>query len=748
VRITDNLDVARLRVTVSGPVTMTMDTTLAVGTKSAAVPVKMPVPASIPAGTPVSVRAQATDGAGNAGLVDATLAVGNLPVPQVVITAPTAGAPLVLGKSSVLTISAASPMRVRRVGWTATGAFVDRDSVVLSSTTQVDSIVVTDTLRVPATATPGILTIVPFVVDSANRRVTGTPLALSVQATPPQGTTPTVTVATGSRLEASDSIGAMATDQAGISWVGYELVGLADSTRVGGDSLGGDGSLVNVSHRLGLRLPAGVPLPLRVRTFAVNAAGARGYAKVGAATRLDTIVPGTTIALPAGGRVADGIFHPRWDRLYLTNVEKNLLEVFDMAQMRFSPAVRVGSRPWGVAAWPRGRDGTMGDTLLVANSGGTNVSYVDLTSNAEVFRYPLPNIIVYTMTTAQSQAGQLMRQYTRHEFSDRPQYLAATCTGTTTTCVDPVLVYSTSPTGGQTRGFQNRGTVRWENLRTRESHFFFEHATGQTEGRSDTLRIVRYAADVQKQQFPADPDSTVLVDDFEQIVSDGGVSAFYSVVVDLPRIAFRDTTYLRNSGNFRRAILGEGGPATNSRAMTYDATRGLLPSFADRMGTRWTFQKPLIDMGISPASAVSDVIANTATFVRGVAMNFDGALGAIRADSTYLIDPTLRLQGTLQTSGGQNAGFDFHPQNTGIGSTSPTAGDLSTRLAFSASSQAQFEVYDTWCYRRIATILVRDPIIGPVKASRRSNGQLVIVGATARGVLVLPLTEPMTSSCS
>ena len=748
IKVTDNLDVARVRVTVSGPVTMAMDTTLAVGTKAAAIPVRLPVPSSIPAGTPVSVRAQATDGAGNAGLQDAMLAVGNVPVPTVTITAPRPGAQLVMGKSSVLSIRATSPMRVRRVGWTATGAFTDADSVVLSSSTQIDSIIVVDTVRVPATANAGIVTITPFVLDSANRRVTGAPLAMSVQATPAQGTAPVVTVSTGSRLEVADSLITEAGDPAGISWVGYEVVGLADTVRIGGDSTRGDGSLVNVAQRMGLTLPAGVPLPLRLRTFAVNASGARGYAKVGAVTRLDTIVPGTTVSLPAGGRVADGIFHPRWDRLYLTNVEKNLLDVFDMGQMRFAPSIRVGSRPWGIAGWPRSRDGTMGDTLLVANSGGTNLSYVDLTSNAEVYRYPLPNLIAYSLGPAVNQAGQTFRQLIKYDFSDRPQFLAATCTGTATTCVDPIVVYSTSPTGGQSLPFPNKGTVRWENLRTRESHFFFEHAVGETQGRSDTLRIVRYAADVQKQQFPSDPDSTVLVEAFERVVRDDGTVGSYSVVVDLPKIGFRDTTFLRNSGNFRRAMLGESGPLLGSRAMMYDATRGLQPSFMDTDGRRWTFQKPLIDLGISPASAVSDVIANTFTFVRGVALNFDGALGAIRADSTYLVDPTLRLQGTLQTSGGQNAGFDFHPQNTGIGGVSPNAGDLTTRLAFSASAQAQFEVYDTWCYRRIATILVRDPIIGPVKASRRSNGQLVVVGATARGVLVLPLTQPLTSSCS
>ena len=83
----------------------------------------------------------------------------------------------------------------------------------------------------------------------------------------------------------------------------------------------------------------------------------------------------------------------------------------------------------------------------------------------------------------------------------------------------------------------------------------------------------------------------------------------------------------------------------------------------------------------------------------------------------------------------------MHPLNTGANST------LRTRLAFIASSEPVIDVFDTYCYRKIATIPIRDPIIGPVRATTRPNGQLVLVGATIRGVTVVALPDNFTTSC-
>jgi hypothetical protein len=164
--------------------------------------------------------------------------------------------------------------------------------------------------------------------------------------------------------------------------------------------------------------------------------------------------------------------------------------------------------------------------------------------------------------------------------------------------------------------------------------------------------------------------------------------------------------------------------------MMFDVDRGFDPTF-------WW-----IDRGVSPPQDVTDFIANTSATMQGIAINFDGGLSAIRADSTYILNPALRLMGVLGTTV-SNAGLDFHPQNTGINSF-----PLNTRLAFAASSEPVIEIYDTNCYLRVGTIPIRDPIIGPITAAyRASTGQLVLVGATARGVVIAQLPNTFTTTC-
>jgi hypothetical protein len=222
----------------------------------------------------------------------------------------------------------------------------------------------------------------------------------------------------------------------------------------------------------------------------------------------------------------------------------------------------------------------------------------------------------------------------------------------------------------------------------------------------------------------------------------GEDSTAYSVTVDPEKLAFRDTTYVRNSGDFRRSVVGEGGQVLGSRAMMFDVTRGFTPLYVDVFGSSWRVTLPVMDLGVSRAHDVSDYVANTFARVLGVAINFDGQIGAVRADSTYLFDPQLRLQGLLQTSGGPNAGFDFHPMNTGANST--IAG---SRLAFSASTQPQIDIFDSYCYKKVASIPVREPIVGPIRASARPIGQLMLVGASERGVIVVNVQNNFASAC-
>ena len=734
----DNLGLKTIHVQAIGAVGFVYDTVFTSAVTDIQIPFTLFASRAVPAGTPVTITATAFDGAGNSSGVDTlVMATGNVPPPDVKVISPTSGSSAVLGKSIVVTVSGKAPLKVLSLGLTSTGPVARNDSVLFSSPLR-DSITMVDTIAIPANAATGTLTITPFLRDSLGQRATGPSITINVQTAAQINSVPVVNqfcvgnsafdnaCGHNKRVEVGDTVHVEADDPSGIASLGYEV-----RSTVGGpiDDSGtylSSGNLTFEPHTFAMRLPyTNFPTTAYIQVFATNSNGVRAYAKLASgADRIDTVtvVAGVTRFLPFGGQVADAVYHPGKDRLYLTNIGRNQVEVFNLADSSFKAAVIVGSRPWGLALWPRDRTGAVGDTVLVANSGGTNISYVDLNAGAsgsglEVSRYDLPNIIAYTITTTTSGTSGLPIQVrTKYDFSDRPQYLGATCIAPAGACTDVIIAYSTTPTSGQSAPFSSRnGTLRWENLTNRTSHFFFEQAIGQSAARGDTLEVIRYDADGVTQ--------TTLLPYKDPVTG-------RSTVISIDRLAFRDTTFVRGSGDFHRAVFGEGGSVFGSRAMMYDAQRGFDPTY------------PFIDLGVSPPSDVTDFIANTYAEVKGVAINFDGSLAAIRADSTYILNPALRLQGVLQTTI-SNAGLDFHPLNTGANSF-----PLNTRLAFAASSEPLIEIYDTHCYQRVGTIPIKDPIIGPVKAAyRASTGQLVLVGATARGVVIATLPNTFTTTC-
>jgi hypothetical protein len=718
VEVKDNLGIKTIKVNVTGGVEQSFDTTFTSANTDAVVPYTISIPVTVPRGTAVIVSAYALDGALNKSAVQTlNLTVGNVPGADVRVTSPVTGTVAVVGKSVILSLSARSAVKVLALGFRTSGSFTAADSSLYSSPLP-DSVAKLDTLTIPANATTGSLQITPFIIDSLGKRTIGPVTILNVQPLSAINSTPIVNFSRAARLEVQDTIRVEASDQTGITALGYEVRRAPGGPIDVRDSVTSNGNFTSQIRTLAMQLPYNqFPTTVYIQAFARNSNGVRAYAKLASgADRVDTVtvVAGSTRGLPAGGEVADAVYHPRTDRLYLTNTQRNQLEVFSLSDSSFKAPVLVGSRPWGISFWPRDHSGAVGDTLLVANSGGTDISYVNLNgggSGREVSRYALPNIIAFTVTSTRAAVTNLIiQQRTKYDFSDRPQFLAATCAGAGASCGDVLLVYSTTPTPGQTEPFSHKnGTLRWENLTARKSHLFFEQAIGQAENRSDTLEVIRYDGNTGT--------PTVLVP-YDQ-----------HVVIRLADLVFRDTTFVRSSGNFRRAVFGESGSAQGSRALTYDATRGM-----DAAG--------VTDLGVSPAADVSDFIANAFAKVGGVAMNFDGSLSGIRADSTYLLNPALRLQGILPTTQ-SNAGLDFHPANSGANSF-----PLSSRLVFAASAEPQIEIFDSYCYKRVATVPIRDPIIGPIKAALRpSTGQIVLVGATTRGVVIVTLPDTFTTSC-
>ena len=765
----DNLGIKSIRILISGGITGVIDTNFTVNQTRVTIPKTLLIPTTVQPGTAIVLIGTATDGARNVSAPDTlTLTVGGVAPPSVRIVSPTAADAAVVGRQVLITITGSSELKIRSLGYIATGAVTAVDSVVYGNPLLVDRTAV-DTLTIPTTATPGPLTLQPFLIDSLGRqRFLGAPVTLQVIPAAGAGTRPVVDFGLNDRIEVTDTIFVTANDPAGISMLGYD-VRLLDGTTVGRDSLVSSGQITSLRNTFTMRLNVTTfPTRVLVRAWARNSAGTSDTARVGGVVRVDTVtvVAGSTRPLPVGGLVADGLYHQASDKLYLSNITRNQLEVFYLGDSTFKAPVRVGSRPWGIAAWPRDRgDVTVprlgqGDTILVANNGGTSISYVRVNpadpndSGLEVYRYPLPNIILYTITAKLSEnTGQLLQVRTRYDFSDRPQWLGAVCNGATapnSPCGEVIAVYSTSPTLGQNTPFdKNNGTLRWENLTRRQSHYFWQQANGQGDRRADTLEVERFGSMDASGNIVGHADSLLVP--FLQVGTNAvGDTALVANVVRIPDLAFRDTTFVRNSGNFRRAIMGEGGRVIgddvtrNARAIGYDATIGMKRSNYSHPG--YVLPTPVADSGISRAMDVTDYVANTSARVLGVSINFDGQISAFRADSVYLIDPLLRLQGVLEVNG-TNPGFDFHPLNFGGGDPGMPGSVLPTeRLAFSASLQPEIEVYDTWEYRRVGCVPVRDPIIGPIKASVR-NGQVVLVGATARGVIIVALGSLLTASC-
>jgi hypothetical protein len=486
-----------------------------------------------------------------------------------------------------------------------------------------------------------------------------------------------------------------------------------------------------------------------------------------------TVVAGRTSELPVGGWVADGIVNRNLGaagEVYLTNPFLDRVEVFDIATRSFVGDIPVGAQPWGIALWPNDTLGANADTIIVANSGGTNVSIVDVRNRVQRRRHDLPNFVIdFVSTEIDPETGFIQEKVERFDFSDRPQFVGATCrpTGGGTNCAaDSVIVtYSTTPTIDQGIEFAEKGTVRWENLTACEtavgqdclgpdlapltgdepdsarSHFFWEHSTvgGNDPGSGlvDTLRVFAVRGRTAETLLYAEQ----------------------GIMVDREALAFEDTTFVRNSGNFARVFVGEGGTAETdfARAMAYDAQRHVGEWFRATIIFDTTSLVPLvidtiagmigpsfIDQGVSPGVEMSDFISNTAIPVRSIGINFNGMTHLVRADSIYVLNDFLKLTGTIG-SGALNYGMDlnfdhaFRANEGGTPGTFSGTGDPDDRLLFAATDDANIVAFDTFFYGEVANIPIRDPIIGPLRVARLPSGEQFVVGVTERGVVTVIL---------
>ncbi len=440
-------------------------------------------------------------------------------------------------------------------------------------------------------------------------------------------------------------------------------------------------------------------------------------------------VTGYTVNLPAGGVIADAVVDTTTgrERLYLSNFTTNAVEALtldpDPEQIQFLPSpVLVGSQPWGLFI------DNSGDTLIVANSGATNITMVDLSlsppAEVETSRILTPNTPLWEIFTEGGDTEPIkITDIEFIDFADRPQFVAQDSAGR--------IFYSTVPTVNEPRSTMrlairdvDRDGVAEETeidhqfnfeFLDNENIWAFEGVDSVTPVPSalgnDSLIVYGHVAgdrstpviggpDLIPNAFAAYNANKSLADQAAGVPADE--TGFYQAVWsrgrwDLAGCCFQDTTYVVASGDRGVLLMGDG-----------DDSQAASEIFAfDAASKEW-----------SKNVEKQDLINNAAERVIGLGLNNDGTLGVARGlFAAYFftvqvggVDP-LRLQGLFteeMDEGG--AGAVFHPRHRDV-----TASNDST-LAFVGANKS-VKVVDTFHFYKVGDIDIRDTVIGPLKAS-------------------------------
>jgi len=770
VTATDNLALNDVRLVYSGGFIDTTDTIFKNQTlTTVTLPVTVSFPKTSGAGGIIKIVGRATDGNNNSASDSLLIYLSNVQALRVYLLQPGAGAVASTGKSMLVEVAAAQLSGISRVGFlvapptAATDPTAPVDSIV-EALPYADSVDFLDTLNI--TATTGNFTITGFAEDSSGRRGTTNSVTVAVQSAANDTTPPEVSESLGTRVEVNDSISIHATDPSGISWIGFRVrLATPPNALVAFDTIPVGGAFTDVVDRFSLNLGSLLttfPTSVLVDGYACDAAARRncgfsstnGFQTPPPPADSAEVVAGVTTGLPFGSQIGDAIYDANRGELYLTNTPFSRVEVFQTANTSFvAGGIPVaGPLPFGIALWPHDTLGDYGDTVVVADAGGTELSVINTASRQLAWRQDLPNYQIQTYQVLNLPQGGYEAQVTVYDLSDRPQYVGTVCrvgAAPPACAADSIYaLYSTTPTASSTAPFNGAGTIRMEKLINSTNtaqlfgHLFWEIGDVAASNASETLRVVLIR--------PGD-----LYNNYSQVV----LSACAGVTINLNTFGLGDSTFVRNSGNFTHGFLGEGGVGSDiyQRVMAYSAKQRLIAgpttnttcqtSPNDTTGpetfdTGWNDR----DLGMSSAVDVSDFISNTGIHVSSIATNFNGQTNAVRADSLYILDEGLRLKGLSPAATGA-PGMDMPSLNNfyaGIGGSPGTGGGTpdepsTNRVIFVADPSGNIDVFDTFFYNEIGTIPVRDPIVGPLRVAKDASGNQLLFGVTSSGLVMVRL---------
>lgn len=553
-------------------------------------------------------------------------------------------------------------------------------------------------------------------------------------------TAPVVTQHVGPRLEIGDTISVDANGD-GIAVVGY-LARDSVGGQVWRDSIKLDTPYTSNAHVV-LHLDS-IPViaqghSLAFTAFAWDKSNRIGYASAsGTATTLATalvdsslIVYGRTYPIPSNrfGVMGDVAVDATRGYIFLSNTSYNRLELWKDSTRKFDAAgVSVGSQPWGMML-----DNT-GNTLFVANSGGTNVSQVDLTAAPTELvakRILTRNTVDYTVHQSIDANGKIKLSIeTPVIYSDRPQYIGQSKAGR--------LFYSTRPTAQAPAG-----TIRWldPTLAIPDPKQIYQYGTPL----GDTTAYAVFNAD--SVLFDYDPVSgqTMLkicdhaygtnqvgmcsiqptIQQAAAAVNAAGGDVVWVRDLSIKSLALTDTTFLALSGDRTWVAFGEGNTGGNGRIM--------MVNDPDPAATQPGF--------FSPGTSVTSLLNNASERVFGIALDLTGQTIGAHGGSSYFANVEnpfhLRLQGVYD-SFASGAGIAFHPLANGLVNTDPNQ-----RLAFVASSNLNIELVDIVHYVNRGALPIKRNLYGPLRAALPLAGVdpadvvLKLYGLTPSGLVVI-----------
>src|SRR2546422_5479803 len=115
------------------------------------------------------------------------------------------------------------------------------------------------------------------------------------------------------------------------------------------------------------------------------------------------------------------------------------------------------------------------------------------------------------------------------------------------------------------------------------------------------------------------------------------LTACKAVTIDFASFGLGDQTFVRNTGNFTHAFVGEGGTnieLSSARVFAYSDKKQLIrPANSCTMGGAFGIPESGTDdqdFGMSPGVHVSDFISNTGVHVVSIATNFNGLTNLVR----------------------------------------------------------------------------------------------------------------------